>query len=95
MQEIIHRHMDGKGTITLETVQDCTPIAELCKQRHNEGRTGTSDMRLAASIPEVIVTAYMQKKGITFHEFQRDKSHVRALLSDPALEYFRVWKGKI
>ena len=95
MQELIHRHMDGQGTLTIQTVQDCTPIAEWCKTAHNAGNTGSSDMRHAASIPKIMVDSYCQNKAITFSEFQRDKSHIRSMLNDPALEHFRIWKGKV
>jgi len=83
------------GNLISSTTQDCTPIAEYCKARHNEGLTGSSEMRLAASIPFVIVEKYLNDNGITLHEFSTDKAHIRRLLQDPALDHFRVWKGKL
>lgn len=95
MQEIIHRHMDGQGTLTIEKVQDCTNIAEYCKSAHNENRHGTNDMKLAAKIPEIMVETYCQNKGISFHEFCGNNEHVREMLNDPALAHFRIWRGRV
>lgn len=83
------------GALITGTVQDCTPIVEHTKALHNAGYVGSSEMRLAAKLPDVIVEKYCNNKGITFHEFMRDKSHIRNMLSDPALAHFRVWKGKV
>jgi hypothetical protein len=91
----IHQHNDGEGTITFETYQNCDAIAERAKAMHNAGITGSKDMKLAATIPEVFVTKYCNDKNITFGEFLKNKEHVRAMLQDPALAHFRVWKGAI
>ena len=89
----IHVH---NGDVTFERVQDCTPIAELSKARHNEGLHGSGEMRLAGSLPFVLVEKYCNDKGILFSEFMNGKEyHVRAMLNDPALSHFRVWKGKV
>jgi hypothetical protein len=91
----IHRHYDGEGGITFERVQDCDAIAERCKARHNLNDVGAADMKLAASLPLVIVERYMNDHAITFNEFIGDKDHVRAMLNDPALSHFRIWNGRI
>ena len=96
MQEtIIHRHMDGNGTLTFETVQDCTGSAERAQRMHNEGVHGSSDMKLAATIPNVFIDDYCNRNNITFHEFIKNREHIKAILNDPALAYFRIWKGKV
>ena len=95
VQTIIHRHNDGQGGLTFERVQDCNAIAERCKTQASQGITGSSDMKLAASIPLVIVEAYMNNAGITMQEFSSNKEHIRRMLQDPALAHFRVWNGKI
>lgn len=97
------RDEDGVGTIigveggnlVTGTTQDCTPILEAAKLAHNEGRHGSSEMRLAASIPRVIIDKYLNDNGITMHEFGVSKEHKRRLLNDPALAYFRVWPGRV
>lgn len=94
---------DGVGTIigvedgklVTGTTQDCTPILEAAKTAHNEGRVGSSDMKLAASIPRVIVDKYLNDNNITLHEFSTSADHKKRLLNDPALAYFRIWKGRV
>jgi hypothetical protein len=95
IQTRIHRHFDGEGGISFERVQDCTAIAERCKARQNMGDTGSSEMKLAASLPLVMVERYMNDHAITFNEFMGDKAHIKAMLNDPALSHFRIWNGKI
>ncbi len=86
--------LEGDTLIT-GSVQDCTPYAERAKALHNEGFHGSKDMRLAATLPDVLVEKYCNDNGITFQEFMRDRAHVKRMCNDPALAHFRVWKGKI
>jgi len=95
VQHVIHRHNDGAGSMTFETAQDCTAIAELCKTQQLQGKTGTSEMKLAGRIPDVFVAKYMNDHNITFREFITNREHVRRVLNDPAMAHFRVWQGKI
>lgn len=83
------------GALISSTVQDCTPIAEYCRGRQNAGMTGSNDMRLAASIPLVIVEKYLNDNGIEMREFAINPEHKRRLLNDPALAHFRIWPGRI
>jgi hypothetical protein len=93
VQTKIHTHGDGR--VTFERVQDCTAIAEHTQALHKEGHHGSSEFRHAASFPMVLVEKYLNDKGILFSEFMADKSHIKAMLSDPALSAFRVWGGKV
>ena len=95
LDTIVHKHNDGSGDVTFETRQDVQPILERAKSMHNEGFHGSSEMKLAASFPNVIVDKYCNDNNITLHEFVGNKDHIKRLLNDPALEYFRVWKGQI
>jgi hypothetical protein len=95
-------HGDVKTVITTEddklitgTVQDCTPILENATRLRNEGLHGTSEMKHAARFPLVLVEKYCNDSGITFAEFMREKKHIRAMLSDPALSGFRIWEGRV
>ncbi len=83
------------GNLITGTVQDCTPIVEMTKAMHNEGRVGSADMRLAASIPRVLVEAYCNDAGVTFAELMQSAEHKKRLLNDPALSHFRVWAGRV
>ena len=95
LQTSVHRHNDGNGTITFETKQDVGAILEDAKRRSIEGSTGSSEMKHAARIPLIVVDKYCNDHGITFHEFQGNKEHIRRVLTDPALAHFRIWKGAI
>lgn len=102
MQSVIEHYGGVKTVLALEdgalhagTVQDCSAIAEYTKARQNEGLTGSSEMRLAASMPLVMVEKYCNDRGITFHEFSGSESHKKALLNDPALAHFRIWNGRL
>lgn len=87
-----HIH-DGK--MTVQRTQDCTPIAEYAKARSNEGHHGSSEMKLAASIPFVMVEDYCNRNGIEFSEFMNSQEHKKRLLNDPSLSYFRIWPGRV
>lgn len=94
-KEIIHRHMDGLGTLTVESVQDCTNIAEACKARHNSGDHGSSELKVVGDFPEVFIIKYINDHNITMREFLINKEHMRRVAEDPALAHFRIWKGKL
>lgn len=83
------------GNVTFQRTQDCTAIAEETQRLSLEGIHGSNEMRHAARFPMVLVEAYINEKGITFQEFMKDRSHVRAMLSDPALAHFRIWQGNV
>ena len=83
------------GNLITGTTQDCTPIAEYAKAKHNAGEFGTSDLKHAASIPSVMVEKYLNDNGITLQEFSRSQQHMKRLLGDPALAHFRIWKGQV
>lgn len=83
------------GDLVIERVQDCTPIAEHTTRLRNEGKTGTSEMKLAASLPMVLIERYCNDRGITFEDWMKNPEHARAMLNDPALSAFRVWEGRV
>lgn len=83
------------GNMVVGRSQDCTPIAEYAKSRHNEGQHGSKDMRLAGSIPYVIVEKYCNDNGIEFSECMSNPVHFKAMLNDPSLAHFRIWPGRI
>ncbi|MEY4429856.1 MAG: hypothetical protein RLZZ182_2545 [Pseudomonadota bacterium] len=83
------------GNLITGTVQDCDPIAEYAKAKHNAGMYGSSDMKHAASVPRVFVEKYLNDAGITYAEFAASQEHKRRLLNDPAIAHFRIWKGQV
>ena len=93
VQSVIQLNTDG--SLTTGTVQDCTPIAERTKALHNEGFTGSSDMRHVASVPMVLIEKYCNDNGVSFADFASSQDHKKRLLADPALSHFRIWKGAL
>ena len=81
--------------MVVERSQDCTPIAEYAKQRQRDGDFGSSEMRLAASIPYVMVEKYINDHGILFSEFMSNQEHIKRVCNDPAMAHFRIWPGRI
>lgn len=86
-------HAEGENIIFNRT-QDCMPIVAQVNTMRQQGALGDKEMRHAARFPMVIVEKYINDKGITFREFMGDPSHVKVMMSDPALSSFRVWEGK-
>ena len=103
MQQVIERDngvstlvkLNNDGSLTTGTFQDCTPILENAQSLHNAGSHGSSELKHAARIPMVIIEKYCNDSGIEFSEFMHNKDHQRRLLNDPALSYFRIWKGAV
>lgn len=96
MSAIQTRMVEGADhTYQIQRSQDVAPIVDFAKGMQAMGVTGTSDMRHAAEIPMVVVENYLQRTGITFHEFCNSQEHGKALLNDPALSAFRIWEGRV
>jgi hypothetical protein len=87
-------HQQGDTTI-FESVQDCSAILANARAMHNEGLHGSSETKFAARIPLVVVERFCNTKGITFAEFVGNQAHRKAILNDPDLAGFRIWKGKV
>lgn len=83
------------GLLHVKNVQDVEPVLNACKAMSEQVDKQSKDMRLAASIPMVIIEQYCHLKKITFEEWQRNKEHIRAVLNDPDLKAFRVWPGRV
>ena len=92
LQSRIHQHGD---TTVFESVQDCTAILENAQSLHKAGFHGTTETKFAARIPLVVIEAYCNKLGIAFSEFVTDQKHRKAILNDPDLSSFRIWKGQV
>lgn len=83
------------GQAFIRRTQDCTPIAERAQAMHREGHHGTAEVKLAASIPNILIEQYCQDNGITYREWLVNPAHIRRMLADPALAHFRIWPGRI
>lgn len=87
-------HMNGDRMV-VQRSQDCTPILEQCKAQQAEGLTGSSDMRLAAKLPYVVLENYCNVNNIEFKEAIQNPVHIKRMLNDPDLSGFRVWRGNV
>ena len=74
---------------------DLQSVADHCAARRSIGAVGSSDMKLAASVPGIFIQKYLNDNGVTFAEFMREPKHADRLLADPALAAFRVWQGRV
>lgn len=84
------------GNLITGTTQDCAPIVERTKEMHRAGHTGPSkDMKLAASVPYVLVEKYLNDHGITMREFSASEEHKARFLNNPDIAHFRVWGGRV
>lgn len=83
------------GKMVTQRTQDCTPIAEHAKALHNEGHHGSDDFKHAAKIPFLFIEDYCNRNNLLFSEFMNNKEHMKRLLNDPAIEHFRIWKGRV
>ena len=92
MSSVIKKESDG--TLSIIKTEDVTAILEDAKGRSNSGQHGSREMRHAATFPPTVVEKYCLDKGITFHEWMANPIHARAMLNDPALADFRIWKGR-
>lgn len=95
MHDIQTVHVVSGGESFLQRTQDCTPIAEKAQALHRQGVHGSSEVKHAASIPNILIEKYCLDNGISYREWIGDQSHIRRMLSDPALAAFRIWPGKI
>ena len=92
MHTSVHIH---NGDATFKSTQDCTPILDHAMRLHNEGFTGSSEMKHAARIPQVLIERYLADNNVLFSDFCSDQEHIKRMLNDPSLSGFRIWKGKI
>lgn len=83
------------GALITGTTQDCTPYAERAQAMRAAGLHGSKDMRLAASVPMVLVERYCNQADIELAEFNSSQEHKKRLLNDPALAHFRIWPGRV
>ncbi|WGT64793.1 hypothetical protein [Variovorax paradoxus] len=95
MQEIASRVVFRDEEAFIQRTQDCTPVAERAKEMQRAGLHGSSEVKLAASIPNILIEQYCLDNDITYREWCVDPAHIRRMLEDPALAHFRIWPGRI
>ena len=96
MSGITTNMLEGaENTFAINRTQDVQPILEYTKEMNAIGAGNGSEVKHAAEIPMIFVESYLQRTGITFHEFCASQDHVKALVNDPALAAFRIWNGRV
>lgn len=96
MSELTTRMLEGaEHEFAIIRSQDVEPILDYTKEMQAIGAGNGADMKHAAEIPNIFVEQYLQRTGITFREFCDSQDHIRAILNDPALQAFRIWKGRV
>ncbi|MDB5541979.1 MAG: hypothetical protein JWQ89_3706 [Devosia sp.] len=93
MKRTVVQVEDGK--LITGTVQDCTPILEDARARQNAGFVGTSELKHAARLPDVVIERYCNQTGVAYDELWTNPVHFRRMLSDPDLSGFRIWTGRV
>lgn len=93
--DVSTRYSFVDGKMIVQRTQDCTAIAEWCKEQCAIGNVGSSEMRFVGRIPDVEIEAYLNETGVSYADFIADPEHMRRMLNDPTLADFRIWKGKI
>jgi hypothetical protein len=83
------------GKMIIGQTQDCTPIVERAKALHNAGEFGSSEMKHAATIPDVILNKYMNETGVSYAELMSNPVHFKRICNDPDNKMFRVWPGRL
>lgn len=89
--------LDAAHDVALHEIDraDADLIADHCKALHNEGATGSQDMKLAMRVDGFFIMDWCNKHGVTWGQFMRDSALQRRFIDDPDLSMFRVWKGKL
>lgn len=88
-------HVDD-GNLAIERKQDAQPILDQIAdiKTQTSGISKTGDLYHVARIPSIVIEKYCIDRGINFHEFLVDDSHITALLNDSAYKHLRIWEGR-
>lgn len=96
MSAVTTRLLEGADhTFAIQRTQDMQPIIERAHDLRAVEAFGSKDVKHAAEIPVIMVEQYLQRTGITFHEFCNSQDHIKAIVNDPANAVFRIWQGRI
>lgn len=95
MIDVSTSFQEQDGRLFVGRSQDCTPIAEDAKRRHNAGHHGSSEVKHAARIPAVVIEKYCNEQGVSFEQFMADPVHIKRVVEHPDNAMFRIWRGKL
>ncbi|HEY8027699.1 MAG TPA: hypothetical protein VIF60_24375 [Burkholderiaceae bacterium] len=89
------KFVEQDGKLFIGASQDCVPIAEFAKAQQSAGYHGSSEMRHAAKIPNVIIEAYCNDNKVSFADVMNNPEHIRRICNDPKNAAFRIWPGRL
>lgn len=96
MSGIITRMIEGADhTYAIQRTADMQPILDRVHDLRVAEAFGSSDMKHAAELHPLMVEQYLQRTGISFHEFCNSQEHIKAIVNDPANAAFRIWQGRV
>lgn len=83
-------------SIVVQRSQDVEPIIEhlATLRQEGDGKSPTGELYHVGDIPMAVVETYLNENGVTFHEFVKDDTHVKRILTNPDFAKFRVWQGR-
>jgi hypothetical protein len=81
-----------------EMKQDVEPYLDRVKDLRdiggsNAGKNKDKDFYLAASVPQVVIYAWLNKRGLTMQDFKHGV--IDDFLNDSDNAAFRVWQGRV
>jgi len=90
-------HYDNsEDKLHIERVQDVQPILESNKRLLNDNSGFKSEVfNKKASIPLVVLLAWLKDKGITYQEFMGNDKVLKRFLNDPDNSFCLCKKGKV
>lgn len=86
---------DKEAVIHKASASDVRAVADYCAARRSVGDVGSSEMKVAASVPAFVILDWCNKKGIDFATFFRDPKLADQFLGDPENRAFRIWEGRV
>lgn len=87
---------NSEGLVVQRSQTGIADHIDYCQARANEGFHGPDkDFKLKASIPTILIEHYCQQHGISLQEFMTNREHVKRMVNDPDLAYFRIAPGRM
>jgi hypothetical protein len=82
--------------IVVQRSQDVEPIIEhlAALRQEGDGKSKSGELYHVGDIPMAVVEGYLAEAGVTFHDFIKDDTHVKRILTNPDFAKFRVWQGR-
>jgi len=87
-------HPDKDATVIVHTERFDGLLDNNAELRATQ-QYGSKDMRHVAEIPGIMIEDYCFRTGMSWAEFFAEQKHMKALLNDPAMAYFRIAPGRV